>query len=133
MSIGARWELSAASNPLITTILFNPIMGHVKLTCTSSVISDRTRCALQYKVNLHSFDADLAIGLEHAPLTNQLVRLRLSLLKGLAISVQSSIEEGVRLGLGIASGPLVSSDGVATQLPISKPRPAIGLELSVEA
>ena len=65
MAVGAKWNILQDSirAPLTGTLLFNPIMGHVQLACTSPILAPGIVGSLRYDVNLHSFDADLAAGL----------------------------------------------------------------------
>lgn len=57
----------SVQTPFTGTMLFNPIMGHVQLACTTPLFAPGLVGSLRYDVNLHSFDADLVAGLLYAP------------------------------------------------------------------
>lgn len=122
-------------DPMIGTLLLNPIMGHIQVCCTSPIIYPGLQSSLRYDFNLHSFDADLVGALLFRPLPHQQIRLRGSWRHGLALSVESSIADGVKLEFGIATGSLdrhiLGVEGSIPR-PAYHPTPSIGLTLSIE-
>ncbi|KAI8819433.1 uncharacterized protein EV422DRAFT_568858 [Fimicolochytrium jonesii] len=132
LSFGARYKSLAPSRqpPLSTspypphavrsalTFLANPIMGHFSTSYTTTVRSGLTM-STRYDINVYSYEADLAVGLEYLRKDrSQMVKARVSLVEGLALKLEGQYRRALL------------SIGLMTEF-ARNPRRSIGIELQV--
>ncbi|KAJ3359684.1 Mitochondrial distribution and morphology protein 10 [Kappamyces sp. JEL0680] len=89
----------------VTTLILNPIMGHLATSYSTSLNSVVT-LSTRYDFNIYSYDSDVSVGVEFAPAAkNQLLQGRLSLANGLGFCLSGKLEQVLyRIGMETTFG-----------------------------
>ncbi|KAJ3157515.1 Mitochondrial distribution and morphology protein 10 [Geranomyces michiganensis] len=121
LSLGARYERPSAGPDepeTVLSFLANPMMGHVSASYTTTVRRGLS-VATRYRFNVYSYEADMAVGLEYAPVgSEQVIKTRLSLTEGLALRLEGQYRRSL------------ISIGLMTNF-THNPRRSIGIELQI--
>ncbi|RKO85322.1 hypothetical protein BDK51DRAFT_32440 [Blyttiomyces helicus] len=119
LSVGGRYRVSHGPNARSTlTLLASPMMGHVSSAYTTTIRPNLTM-ATRYDLNVYSYEADVAVGLEYAHgKTDQVVKAKISLMQGLALKLEGRYQQAV------------FSVGLMTQFTVN-PRRSIGVEVQI--
>ncbi|KAJ3282456.1 Mitochondrial distribution and morphology protein 10 [Borealophlyctis nickersoniae] len=117
--LGARYKRTYGNDvKTIVTFLANPMMGHLASAYTTTV-APGLNMATRYTFNVYSYEADVSVGFEYAPRTQeQLVKAKLSLTEGLAVKLETRYRRAL---VGI---------GFTTQFG-RNPRQSLGIEMQI--
>ncbi|KAJ8329243.1 Mitochondrial distribution and morphology protein 10 [Batrachochytrium dendrobatidis] len=103
-SLGARYKKQYQEGvESILTLVANPIMGHLNSAYSTTVLKDM-QMATRYSFNMYSFNADVSVGVEYAPVgRNQVLKARLSLEEGVALRFDGRFKD-IMYSIGMSTG-----------------------------
>ncbi|OAJ41471.1 hypothetical protein BDEG_25061 [Batrachochytrium dendrobatidis JEL423] len=104
VSLGARYKKQYQEGvESILTLVANPIMGHLNSAYSTTVLKDM-QMATRYSFNMYSFNADVSVGVEYAPVgRNQVLKARLSLEEGVALRFDGRFKD-IMYSIGMSTG-----------------------------